>query len=79
MTSYYVSTTGSASGNGTSENPWGSINQAMSSTLQPGDEVIVRPGTYAESVNISQSGSSSNYITLRSEIPGGAVILPPAG
>ncbi|SHE59320.1 Right handed beta helix region [Loktanella atrilutea] len=79
MTSYYVSTTGSDSGNGTSENPWGSINQAMNSNLQPGDEVIVRPGTYAESVSINHSGTSSDYITLRSEVPGGAVIAAPSG
>ncbi|MRX52030.1 DUF4082 domain-containing protein [Paracoccus sp. S-4012] len=79
MTIYYVSKTGSDSGNGSAASPWQSIGKAMASNLQPGDEVVVRPGTYNESVNFSRDGSADADITLRSEVPGGAVIRPPSG
>ncbi|WP_210529339.1 choice-of-anchor Q domain-containing protein [Rubellimicrobium arenae] len=79
MTTYYVSTTGSNSGTGTSTSPWRSINFAMQSNLKPGDDVVVRPGTYNESISIDRDGSSAGYITLRSEVPGEALIRPPAG
>ena len=51
----------------------------MSANLKPGDEVVVRPGTYNEAVNITKDGSAAGYITLRSEVPGEAVIRPPSG
>ncbi|MBP1807808.1 parallel beta-helix repeat protein, partial [Rubellimicrobium aerolatum] len=51
----------------------------MGSNLKPGDEVVVRAGTYAESVNITKDGSAAGYITLRAEVEGTAVIRPPSG
>ena len=48
MTTYYVSTKGSDSGNGTSGSPWKTISKAMKANLKPGDEVVVRSGTYKE-------------------------------
>ena len=78
MTTYYVATTGS-NGNGTSSSPWRTISEAMAANLKPGDEVVVRPGTYNEAINISKDGSAAGNITLRSEVPGGALIRPPAG
>ena len=50
----------------------------MSANLRPGDEVVVRPGTYNESVNITRDGSADGYVTLRSEVPGEALIRPPS-
>lgn len=79
MTVYYVATNGNNSGTGSSDQPWRTINHAMSANLRPGDEVVVRAGTYNEAVSITKNGSSTGYITLRSEEPGQALIRPPAG
>jgi VCBS repeat-containing protein len=51
----------------------------MSANLRPGDEVVVRAGTYNESVSITKDGSAAGYITLRAEEPGKVLIRPPAG
>lgn len=79
MTTYYVATNGSNSANGSSATPWKTINYAMARDLKPGDTVIVRPGTYNESVTIDNGGSAAGDVTLKSEVPGGALIRPPAG
>ncbi|MBB3522951.1 choice-of-anchor Q domain-containing protein [Rhizobium sp. BK456] len=79
MTTYYVATTGSSSGNGSASSPFRTIGDAMASNLKPGDEVVVKAGTYNESINIDKDGSAAGNITLRSEVPGGALIRPPAG
>ncbi|MFT3974672.1 MAG: right-handed parallel beta-helix repeat-containing protein [Amaricoccus sp.] len=75
MTTYYVATSGSNSGNGSSSSPWKTISKAMQANLKPGDEVIVRAGTYHESVRISKSGNAGDYITIKSEKPGAAKIV----
>ena len=72
MTIYYVATTGSDSGTGSATSPWRTITQAMRADLKFGDEVVVRSGTYNEGVIVNRDG-----ITLRSEVPGGANIVPP--
>ena len=79
MTTYYVATTGSSGGNGSATSPFRTISDAMSSNLKPGDEVVVKPGTYNEAIDITKSGSAAGDITLRSEVPGAALIRPPAG
>ena len=79
MTTYYVSTKGSDSGNGTSGSPWKTISKAMKANLKPGDEVVVRSGTYKESIDVNKDGSAAGHITLRSEVPGGAKIDVPGG
>ena len=79
MTTYYVATNGNNNGDGSSGSPWRSISHAMNANLRPGDEVVVRPGTYNESVNITRDGSANDYVTLRSEVPGEALIRPPSG
>lgn len=78
MTTYYVATTGSDSGNGSSSSPFRTIAKAMRIDLKPGDEVVVRAGTYNEMVRISKNGSADQYIVLRSEKPGAAKITPPS-
>ena len=72
MTIYYVATTGSNSGTGSATSPWRTITKAMQADLKSGDEVVVRSGTYNEGVIVNRDG-----ITLRSEVPGGANIVPP--
>jgi serralysin len=79
VTIFYVATNGSDSGTGSATSPWRTISKAMKANLQPGDEVVVRSGTYKESVVISKDGSAADYITLRSEVPGGAKIEVPSG
>ncbi|PDT07501.1 MULTISPECIES: right-handed parallel beta-helix repeat-containing protein [unclassified Rhizobium] len=78
MTTYYVSTT-SSGGNGSASSPFRTISEAMRADLKPGDEVVVKPGTYNESINFDKDGSAAGDITLRSEVPGAALIRPPAG
>ncbi|MBY5413470.1 RTX toxin [Rhizobium leguminosarum] len=77
MTTYYVSA--SSSGNGSASSPFHTISEAMAADLKPGDEVVVKPGTYNESINFDKDGSAAGDITLRSEVPGAALIRPPAG
>ena len=79
MTTYYVATNGSNSGKGTSGSPWKTISKAMKANLKPGDEVVVRSGTYKEAVDDQQGRGRRRYITLRSEVPGGAKIDVPDG
>ncbi|AGS21738.1 choice-of-anchor Q domain-containing protein [Rhizobium etli] len=79
MTTYYVASSSSGGGNGSASSPFRTISEAMASDLKPGDEVVVKPGTYNESINIDKDGSAAGDITLRSEVPGGALIRPPAG
>lgn len=78
MTTYFVATDGNNNtGNGSSETPWKSINWAVRNA-GPGDEIIVRGGTYNEAVTIAKSGTAGNYLTIRSEEYGTAKIVPPA-
>jgi parallel beta-helix repeat protein len=76
VTIYYVSTTGSNSGSGSANSPWRTITKAMKANLQPGDEVVVKSGTYNEAVYVNKDGKAGGYITIRSEVPGGAKIVP---
>jgi parallel beta-helix repeat protein len=64
---YYVSPSGSASGDGSAARPW-SLATLLShpSTLRPGDTVWVRGGTYSTQGKTSQiNGSSSAPIIVR--------------
>ena len=79
MTIYYIATNGSNSANGSSASPWKTISYAMQRDLKAGDTVIVRSGTYNEAVVIDQGGSAAGDVTLKSEIPGAALIRPPSG
>jgi len=79
MTTYYVASSSSGGGNGSTTSPFRTISEAMSANLRPGDEVVVKAGTYNEAINIDKDGSAAGNITLRSEVPGGALIRPPAG
>jgi len=61
---YYVAPTGSDSNAGTLASPWRTIQKAAN-TLQAGDTVYIRGGTYQERVVINVSGTSGNYITFQ--------------
>ncbi|UKP00258.1 right-handed parallel beta-helix repeat-containing protein [Nostoc sp. UHCC 0870] len=72
---YYVSQTGSDSNPGTATQPWRNINYAVGTTspVQPGDTILVQPGTYTGLVTLGKSGNAtSGHITLKAN---GRVIL----
>lgn len=70
MTTYYVASS-SSGGNGSASSPFRTISDAMAADLKPGDEVVVKAGTYNEAINIDKDGSAAGNITLRSEVPAG--------
>lgn len=69
----YVNAKASAEGNGSTDNPFRTIQQAAL-IARAGDEVLVAPGIYREYVNPINGGSESNRISYRSIEPLGAVI-----
>jgi hypothetical protein len=74
---YYVAPNGSDSNNGSSTAPFKTIQKAAD-IVNPGDTVILRNGTYtggSESVaEIRRSGTSSQWITFKSENLWGAIL-----
>jgi len=84
---YYVATTGSDSNPGSSASPWRNPQKCAGSPVRAGDTCIVRSGTYTDSdrngvvvyVNSnSAAGTSSQPITIKSEVRQGAVITVPS-
>ena len=64
---YYVVKTGSnTTGNGSSANPWGTIQFGINK-LKAGDTLIIREGTYNEKLTVGVSGTASNYIIIKGE------------
>jgi hypothetical protein len=76
-TTYYVSKSGSDSNSGTQSSPWLTIQKAAN-TLQAGDTVQVRAGTYYERIRPARSGSSGAYITSRA-YPGETAVIDGSG
>jgi hypothetical protein len=64
--SFYVTASGSSSGDGTTSRPW-SLQHALShpSALKPGDTIWLRAGTYRGRFTSTLKGTSSNPITVR--------------
>jgi len=84
---YYVATTGSDSNLGTSTKPWRNPQKCAGSPVRAGDTCVVRSGVYTDSdkngvvvyVNSnSAAGTSSQPITIKSEVRQGAVITIPS-
>lgn len=76
-TTYYVAPNGNDSNPGTEANPWLTIQRAAD-TLQAGDTVYIKAGTYNEQVIVKNSGNANNWITFTS-YPGGTVIIDGSG
>ncbi len=70
---YYVNVNAAQDGDGSKENPFGRIQDAANKAV-PGDEVVVAPGIYRESVNPINGGTEDARIVYRSETARGAVI-----
>jgi hypothetical protein len=64
LSTWYVSTSGSDSADGSVGAPFRTIQQAAN-TAQPGDTVLVRAGTYRETVTPARSGASGRPITYK--------------
>ncbi len=71
---YYISPSGNDSDSGTnSALPWATFIHAMS-VLQPGDSLILKDGTYYQSLKITVSGTEANPITFKAENDGQAMV-----
>ena len=62
---YYVNSKSKRSGDGSKEHPFKFINEAAS-LAKAGDEVLVYPGIYRESVNPKYAGTADKPIIYRS-------------
>jgi hypothetical protein len=67
-----------ASGDGSSGNPFGRIQDALN-VARAGDFVTVRPGTYAERLSTVRSGTAGLPITLRSAAGRASVLVTNSG
>ena len=79
--SFYVAPNGSDSAAGTSNAPWRTVNRAVRD-LRPGDEVVVRPGTYTEQVYVQRGGDADRAgqrVIIRAETQGAAKLRAPSG
>ncbi len=84
LRNFYVATTGSDANDGTSAaRAYATVDTAVSrSDLRGGDCINVAPGTYTETVVLANGGSAATatgYVVLRSTVPQGARLRPPAG
>ena len=74
-TYYYVSPSGLDTNAGTRASPFKTITKAAS-VATAGDTVHVAPGTYAEDITITTSGTASSRIRFVSDTKWGAKIIP---
>ena len=77
---YYVTTTGTAGGDGTTDNPW-DLQTALdggNGVVQPGDTIWLRAGTYHSDYTSSLTGTSSAPIIVR-QYPGERAIIDGEG
>jgi len=63
----HVSTTGTDGAQGTSANPWRTLQYAVDA-IEPGDTILVKAGTYA-GFRIRSSGASTGRKTIMAECP----------
>ncbi len=74
---YYVSTSGSDGGDGSSGSPWRTIQHAET-IAAAGDTVLVHGGVYNEHVTLSTSGTANGTITFESA-PGETAVVDGTG
>ena len=60
-------------GNGSEASPFGRVTDALAVAVA-GDEVVLRPGTYAEAVRTVRGGTIDQRIVIKAEQPGTAVL-----
>lgn len=74
---YYVSENGQNSNPGTFAEPWETIQYGLDQ-LQPGDNLLIMEGMYNEKLQMNESGSEGNFITI-SNYEEGQVIIDGSG
>lgn len=74
---YYVATTGNDANAGTEASPWKTIKKAAA-TLQPGQTVYIKSGTYTERLVPANSGTATKPITYAA-YPGSTVTIDGTG
>jgi fibronectin type III domain protein/chondroitinase B-like protein len=75
-TSYYVSTTGNDNNAGSASSPFQTIGKGLS-VLAPGDNLVIRDGTYAGAANSLTNlpnGNPGNTITIAAENEGNVIV-----
>ncbi len=70
---YYIAVTGSDINSGSITSPWATFDHAMTQ-IKPGDTLIIKDGTYYQSLNITVSGTETNTVTIKAENDGGTII-----
>ena len=75
---YCVGPNGSDGYVGTSSEPWATFSKAMT-VLRAGDTLLIKNGTYYQSLDITVSGTQGNPVTIKSENDGQAIIDPTTG
>lgn len=70
---FYVSAGGSDANPGTQDAPWRTIQNALNK-LAPGQQALVRGGTYAQNLTLSRAGTAAAPITIRN-YPGERPVL----
>jgi len=70
---YYVATNGNDSNPGTLEQPWRTLDKAAA-TLEAGDTLYIRAGTYYEQLKPAHDGAAGAWITFAA-YPGETVTL----
>lgn len=70
---YYIAIDGSDANPGTFAAPWATFARAMTA-LQPGDVLLLKDGTYYQSLNVTVSGVWGNPITIRAMNDGKASV-----
>ena len=78
INNYYVAPAGSDANPGTQAAPFRTIKKAAS-VVKPNTTVHVAPGTYAETINTTISGTASGRIRYVSDTKWGAKLVPAAG
>lgn len=62
-----------SSGTGTATDPFGTIRDALAAA-GAGDDVVLKPGTYAEPIRTVRGGTGSQRLVIRAETPGTALV-----
>jgi hypothetical protein len=70
---YYVTPSGSDANPGSFDQPWKTIQKALS-TLRSGETALVRGGTYTENLQMTRAGTATNPISVVAS-PGERVVL----
>jgi hypothetical protein len=70
---YYLAPNGNDGSAGTNGSPWATFSKAMK-VLKSGDMLLIKDGTYYQSLDVAVSGTQGSPITIKAEDDGQAII-----